>query len=156
MPLSGLLAEGRIVLALQGQTKEAVLAELAAVAAGQLAGRTAAEILQVLEEREQLGTTGIGSGIAIPHGKLKGLGQLLAIFGRSQTGVPFQAQDGQPVHFFLLLLAPQESAEPYLRVLGSVTRFLRQAAIRTRLMRAKTAEEVLAVFTEAEAGRPAP
>ncbi|RJQ76488.1 MAG: PTS sugar transporter subunit IIA [Desulfobacteraceae bacterium] len=150
MSLAELLTEKQIALSLKAKTKEGVLMELAKIAAAVQPSLQNEELFQILMEREQLGTTGIGQGIAIPHGKKKGLGGLLVCFGRNPEGVQFESVDGQPAHFFFLLLAPEESAEPYLKVLAQVTRFLKRNEIRSRLAKAKTEEEILRVFREAD------
>jgi len=82
-------------------------------------------VLSVLREREQLGSTGIGGGVAIPHGKLRGLGHMLIVVGRSPDGIPFDAMDNLPVHIVFLLLAPDNSATLYLKVLAQVSRLLK-------------------------------
>jgi PTS system nitrogen regulatory IIA component len=93
-------------------------------------------ILSVLKEREQLGSTGIGGGVAIPHGKLQQLGHMLIVVGRSPDGIPFDAMDNLPVHIVFLLLAPDSSATPYLKVLAQVSRLLKTREVYQRIMKA--------------------
>lgn len=149
MSLVQLLAEERIVPSLQSTNKEGVLRELSGLLAREYPLLRPEEVLQTLMDREHLGTTGIGEGIAIPHGKVKSLDQMAVCFGRSISGIPFDAQDGQPVHFFFLLLAPEAAAETYLRVLAQITRFLKKGLVRDRLMKAPDQREILAIFAEA-------
>jgi PTS system nitrogen regulatory IIA component len=89
--------------------------------------------MAVLLERERLGSTGIGDGIAIPHGKLKDLDQLVLSFGRSSQGVDFESMDGKPVHLFFLLVAPESCAGIHLRALARIARLLKNGVVRKKL-----------------------
>ena len=91
-----------------------------------------------LHERERLGSTGIGDGIAIPHGKIPGLDELVLSFGRSAAGIPFDAMDGKPVHLFFLLIAPENSAGLHLKALAKISKMLKDGVFRTKLMTART------------------
>jgi len=117
MKILDILAKQAIIPELHGSTKRQVLEELIEALVRhkpQLDG----ELMAVLLERERLGSTGIGDGIAIPHGKLKDLDQLTLSFGRSTRGVDFESMDGRPVHLFFLLVAPETSAGIHLRALA--------------------------------------
>lgn len=143
------LTEDRIIPYMQAATKKEALHELAALthtvcpACGSIK-----DIVTVLSDREQLGSTGIGDGVAIPHGKLANLDELEICFGRSITGVPYASADNKPVHLFFLLLAPMDSSGPYLRALARLARFLKSPHIRSRLFHAESAQEIAAIFAE--------
>jgi PTS system nitrogen regulatory IIA component len=134
MKIKDVLKESCVVADLAGQTKNDVLKELAVALkdAGQIKDVDAA--VEVMLERERLGSTGIGDGIAIPHGKLKGLKTILCAFGRSLKGVPFDSVDRKPVHIFFLLLAPEDSAGLHLKMLSRISRVLRDPAFRRKLL----------------------
>ena len=102
--------------------------------------------LNVLFEREKLGSTGIGEGIAIPHGKITGLDQLILSFGRSAVGIDFDAMDGKPVHLFFLLIAPENSAGQHLKTLAKISKMLKDGVFRTKLMAAKSKDELYKII----------
>jgi nitrogen PTS system EIIA component len=134
MRIGDVLKESCVVADLNGQTKNEVLRELAVALknAGQIDEVDVA--VEVMLEREKLGSTGIGDGIAIPHGKLKGLKTILCAFGRSVKGVSFDSVDRKPVHIFFLLLAPEDSAGLHLKMLSRISRILRDQAFRRKLI----------------------
>ncbi len=103
--------------------------------------------VDVLLERERLGSTGIGEGIAIPHGKLAELDTVVAVFGRSKAGVSFDSMDGAPVHIFFLLLAPENSASTHLKVLARISRLLKARAFRGELLQCASADELFDKIT---------
>jgi PTS system nitrogen regulatory IIA component len=139
-----------ILPAMRAASKKEALRELAAaVHAGRPEFDTEA-LYAILQERETLGSTGIGDGIAIPHGKIKGLAEITICFGRSKQGIPFDALDGKPAHLFFLLLAPEEVAAPYLSCLAELSRFLKNPQTRNRLMQAGRDEELLAILAESQ------
>lgn len=109
------------------------------------------KLIDVLLAREELGSTGIGDGVAIPHGKLKGLEKIEVAFGRSIEGVDFKAIDGQPVHLFFLLVAPEGSPGSHLKVLARVSRLLKDSFFREALLKAKSKEEIVNIITEEDA-----
>ncbi len=102
--------------------------------------------LNVLFEREKLGSTGIGEGIAIPHGKITGLDQIILSFGRSAVGIDFDAMDGKPVHLFFLLIAPENSAGQHLKTLAKISKMLKDSVFRTKLMAAKSKDELYKII----------
>src|SRR5512147_2272602 len=126
---------------LTGRTGQAVLSELCRPLAHsqKVDGQ---RLLETLLEREKLGSTGIGEGVAIPHGKVAGLPALLASLGRSVTGVDFRAIDGRPTHLFFTLIAPENSAGAHLKALARISRIFKNAAFRDAIMKAKTAEDI--------------
>ena len=107
-------------------------------------------LMEILLERESLGSTGIGEGVAIPHGKSKEVDKILASFGRSLPGVDFQSLDGKPTHLFFLLIAPENSAGMHLKILAQISRLMKDPAFRKRLMKARSAEEIHSIFSEGE------
>lgn len=106
------------------------------------------EVFTILKEREDLGSTGIGGGIAIPHGKTKKIDTLIAAFARSHEGISFDAIDDQPVHFFFLLLAPEDSAGLHLKALAKISRILKDQEFREQLAKAKDTAELFQLIKE--------
>jgi len=145
MKILDVLQEDAIISELTATDKKAVLEELTAAVA-KASGVNQEEMVRVLLERERLGSTGIGSGIAIPHGKLKSLGALLVGFGRSRKGVDFEAIDGKPAHIFFLLMAPEDSSGAHLRMLARISRLLKDSALRQGLMDAADCRELYALI----------
>jgi len=136
---------------LKASSKEDVINELAALLARSHETLSQDQVVQVLIEREKLGSTGIGNGVAIPHGKLAGLEHIVAGFGRSRKGVPFDSQDGKPPHLFFILIAPENAASLHLKALARLSRLLKNSHFRDKLMEAPTNEELFqAIVTEDE------
>jgi len=130
--------EALVAPALQGTDKTEVLRELAVHLAGARPEDhiDAERLVEVLWERERLGSTAIGDGIAIPHGKLAGLQGVIGAFGRHPAGVNFDSLDGTPTHLFFLLVAPEDSVGQHLKALARVSRLLKDRAFRERLLAA--------------------
>ena len=148
MKISGLLKKEFVLEHLKAKSKQEALAELAGVfEKGEIKCDSGA-MLRVLMEREKLGSTGIGDGIAIPHGKLAGLDEIMVAFGRSREGIAFEALDGKPVHLFFLLMAPQNSAGRHLKVLAKISRMLKDGGFRKKLLEAKMHDDLVRVITE--------
>src|ERR1700745_3554158 len=124
MLLTDLVAPNAIIPALKVNSKKQILQELAARAA-ELSGQGERTILEILQQREKLGSTGVGNGIAIPHGKLPNLANLFGLFARLERPVDFEALDGQPVDLVFLLLAPEAAGADPLKALGGVGGLLR-------------------------------
>jgi PTS system nitrogen regulatory IIA component len=122
MNIGDVLREACVVADLTGETKEVVLTELVSALKQEGLIQDAGEGVRVILEREKLGSTGIGEGVAIPHGKMKGLDTILCAFGRSKKGVEFGAVDSQPVHILFLLLAPEETTGLHLKMLSRISR----------------------------------
>ena len=134
MKMGDALRESCVIADLKGATKEDVLRELTtAMKEAGLIGNVD-EAVGVILEREKLGSTGIGDGVAIPHGKMKGLTHMLCAFGRSKAGIDFDAVDGKPVHIVFLLLAPEDSAGLHIQMLSRISRVLRDPSFRQRLV----------------------
>jgi len=141
MKIVEFLRPDAVIANLAGQTGQAVLAELCRPLSAAPRG-DGQRLLDTLLDREKLGSTGIGEGVAIPHGKLPGLPGLLASFGRSTAGVDFRAIDGRPTHLFFALFAPENSAGTHLKALARISRIFKTAAFREAILKAGSAEEI--------------
>lgn len=148
MKIVEMLKPEYIIEALQSDKKKDVLLELSAPFLKDYPGLDPNVTLTVLLDREKLGSTGIGEGIAIPHGKLAGLDHLVVCFGRSVAGIDFYAMDGNPVHLFFLLLAPENSAGQHLKALAKISRMLKDSRFRARLMEAKSRDEIFGMISQ--------
>lgn len=142
MQLSDFLNKRAIKPGLEAKNKDEVLEELVSLLEKTGQVTDGKEFLRVIKEREQLGSTGIGYNIAIPHARSKVIKSLVGAFGVSKEGIDFDALDGEPVHLFFLLGAPQNASGEYLKALAIISRFLRRKKARQNLMEAKTAEEI--------------
>jgi PTS system nitrogen regulatory IIA component len=141
MKIVEFLRADAVIANVSGQTGAAVLAELCRpLAATQKVDQQ--RLVDTLLEREKLGSTGIGEGVAIPHGKVPGLPGLMASFGRAPQGIDFRAIDGRPTHLFFTLFAPENSAGAHLKALARISRIFKNAAFRDAIMKARTAEEI--------------
>ena len=142
MRLSEILAIDNIIPELKAKDKKGVLGELAEVIANYDANIDKGMLVKVLIEREHLGSTGIGDGVAIPHGKLSSVKQPIVSFGRSKKGLDFDSMDGQPAFLFFLLLAPENSSGVHLQVLTKIARILKSSTFRKALMEVESREEI--------------
>ncbi len=145
-----LLDPSDVIVSLKSSDKEGVLAEFAECVAKRYPEAVAGSLLQLLLERESLGSTGIGDGIAIPHCKSPVLNNPVLLFGRSESGVDFHAIDYKPVRLFFLLIAPEGAVGVHLKLLARISRLLKKPMVREQLMEAATAEEIAAIFREQE------
>lgn len=143
MNISDLLNEQLILPDLAGTTKQQIMEEVVEHLASVQKGIDAGELLKALLEREKLGSTGIGNGIAIPHGKLAGLSDIILVFARSKHGVPFEAIDGKPIHLIFLLVAPANSTGGHLKALARLSRILKNDVFRRTLLTAATSQDIL-------------
>src|ERR1700757_3822856 len=146
MPLADLVVPNAVIPALKVNGKKQALQELAAKAAT-LTGQSEREILEILLQREKLGSTGVGNGVAIPHGKLAKLNKLFGLFARLERPVDFEALDNQPVDLIFLLLAPEGAGADHLKALARIARLLRDPAIARKLRESRDAEALFAVLT---------
>ncbi len=148
MKITDILDEASIIQDLRSISKKGVLEELSSVLvqSGKLPDRD--KVVEVLLEREKLGSTGIGDGIAIPHGKMKEVKGLVTSFGRSKKGVNFESIDNKPTHLFFLLIAPENSAGIHLKALARISRLLKDPSFRNRLMEAKDRQDLFGIITE--------
>src|SRR6187455_491227 len=145
MLLTDLVAPNAIIPALRVNSKKQILQELTAKAA-ELSGQSERTILEILQQREKLGSTGVGNGIAIPHGKLPKLERLVGLFARLDRPIDFESLDGQPVDLIFLLLAPEGAGADHLKALARVARLLREPATVARLRESRDANALYAVF----------
>jgi nitrogen PTS system EIIA component len=145
MPLIDLVAPNAILPALKVNNKKQVLQELAARAAV-LSGQNERAIFDILMQREKLGSTAIGNGIAIPHGKMPTLNRLFGLFARLDRPIDFEALDNQPVDLVFLLLAPEGAGADHLKALARVARLLRDSNITHKLRSSHDAEALYAVL----------
>lgn len=138
MQVMSFLDEEAISCELKSKLKEDIIRELVAllVKSGAIKEKDVHKLVQVLLEREALGSTGIGQGVAIPHGKSGGVTKLVAAFAVSKEGVDFDALDGEPVYLFFLLIAPEDSAGPHLKALARISRLLKDKHLRDSLRHA--------------------
>jgi nitrogen PTS system EIIA component len=148
MKILDILPQRAIIPDLKGRTKKQVLEELIEALLQEKPELDRERLMAVLLERERLGSTGIGDGIAIPHGKLKDLDQLTLSFGKSALGVDFESMDGKPVHLFFLLVAPENCTGIHLRALARIARLLKNAPVRRRLASVSTQDEIYAVIQQ--------
>ena len=146
MPLTDLVAPNAVIPALKINSKKQAIQELAARAA-LVSGQNERVIFETLLQRERLGSTGIGHGIAIPHGKLPNLDKLFGVFARLDRPVDFEALDGQAVDLVFLLLAPEGAGADHLKALAKVARLLRDPEIAHKLRESRDAEALYAVLT---------
>lgn len=149
MALEDLLSVSSITPSLGARCKREAIAILAEKAAT-VSGLDQATIEGALMDRETLGSTGVGHGVAIPHGKVPGLDRIIAVFARLDQTVDFDAVDGEPVDLVFVLLAPEEAAAGHLKALAKVSRLLRDEKVRDALRGADTAEAIYAIVTESE------
>ncbi len=150
MKISELLNPQAIVADLKATGKDAALSELTDALLAVAPSLRREEVLLVLQERERLGSTGIGDGVAIPHGKLKGMPELMLAFGRSRDGVDFESMDGQPAHLFFLLLAPEESVGVHLKALARISKLLKDTEVRQKMLDATDSEQIYNLICERE------
>jgi len=148
MKITEILPPELVIAALQGDSKDRVLRELAERMAALHPEIDANRLIEVLWDRERLGSTGIADGIAIPHGKLPGLRSVVAAFGRHPRGVDFQSLDGNPTKLFFLLVAPEDSVGLHLKALARVSRLLKEPSFRERLITAANEDELYRIIRE--------
>ncbi len=151
MKITDILSPELVVPNLKGTAKDGVLRELASALSSKSPEIKLDQLLAVLVERERLGSTAIGDGIAIPHGKLPGVKKILGAFGRHPAGVDFESLDGNPTQLFFVLVAPEDSASLHLKALARVSRLLKDTAFRERLLRAQDANEIYRLIKEEDA-----
>jgi PTS system nitrogen regulatory IIA component len=154
MEIADLITPRSVVAQLRALNKKQALQELAKRAAA-MSGLHERTIYDVLIERERLGTTGIGTGVGIPHGKLPGLDRLYGIFARLERPIPFEAIDDQPVDLIFLLLAPETAGADHLKALAIVSRLLRDRAVCEKLRGTDNADALYALLTDHNATHPA-
>lgn len=147
MRISRLLNKNSIIANLNSSDKKGAIDELAS-AISQTTNASAKDIATVLMEREQLGSTGIGGGIAIPHGKLDSVGSIIVGFGLSQKGIEYESLDNKPVHIFFLLLTTENSTGGHLKVLAQISKLLKMDHFKKRLLTAESVDEIYNIIME--------
>jgi PTS system nitrogen regulatory IIA component len=147
MKILDVMQKSTIIPDLKSKDKKSLIEELAAPVAV-AAGVEHKELVRVLIEREQLGSTGIGDGIGIPHGKMKNLSSLALGFGLSRQGIDFESMDGRPTHIFFLLVTPEDSTDIHLRLLARISKMLRNDLFKERLLKAWDADEMYRIIQE--------
>jgi len=143
--------ENLFIPELEAQTKDEALSEMVAclVETGRI--RDGEILLEMLNQREKLGSTGIGRGIAVPHGRTLAIGRLTILLARSTAGIDFEAMDGKPVHLIFLTVAPpQDRSNLYLPVLGKIVELIKSSRVRKRLMAAETFAEISSLILEVD------
>ena len=151
MKIMDILVRDAVILNLGVRNKRDVLMEMSAALAKVEPQIEADRLLEVLLEREALQSTGIGEGVAIPHGKMVGLDRLVASFARSPEGVEFDSIDGQPTHHLFLLVVPEHSGGQYLKALARISRFFRDAAFRQQLIDGESVQDVVRAIEDEDA-----
>ena len=150
MKLSDIITRDSVIPDLRARDKTGVLRELAEAVCNVEPSINKDALVKVLEEREKLGSTGIGDGVAIPHGKLSGITKPYMSFGRSKRGVDFDSMDTQPVYLFFLLLAPENSAGAHLKVLAKIAKMLKNTSFRKKLLEAKGRDEIYDIIVQSD------
>jgi PTS system nitrogen regulatory IIA component len=146
MKITDFLNAQSIIPDLAGDDKSAVLDELAQKFPAAGAALNPKRVRDVLVDREKISTTAIGEGVAIPHGKLADVDRVYGVFARSKKGVDFASLDGEPTHLFFALVAPEDGAADHLKALARISRLLKEPAFRTRLLQAKSSDELFNII----------
>ncbi len=154
MSLADLIIQESVIPALKVNSKKQLLQELSSKA-GQATGLSEREIFDVILQRERLGSTGVGNGIAIPHGKLNSINTIIGVFARLEEPVDFEALDDQPVDLVFLLLAPEGSGADHLKALSRIARVLRDGDMVSKLRQTESASAIYAFLTETPASNAA-
>lgn len=150
MQIMDFLTADAIKMSLESKTKKDVIKELVELLVKSNKVKDKKKMVQTLLEREELGSTGIGQGIAIPHGKSDTVSDLSAAFGLSINGISFDSLDGEPVNIFFLLVAPEDAAGAHLKALARISSLLKDKYFRKSLLSAKTPEDVIRIIQEEE------
>lgn len=146
MELADLLAPGAVVAGVKATSKKQLLGSLAAQA-GKLLGMDERRILEAILERERLGSTGLGGGVAIPHAKLANLKSVMGVFMQLETPLDFDSLDGKPVDLVFLLLAPEDAGAEHLKALARVSRLFRDQAALAKLRGSSSSDALYALLT---------
>jgi len=148
--LADILRESCVIADIKGVTKKEILFEMVETLKKAKLIDEIDSVVEIIMEREKLGSTGIGDGVAIPHGKMKKLNTILCVAARSKEGVNFDAVDRQPVHIFFLVLAPEDSASLHLKVLSRISKVLRDQSFRKQILKLANAHEIYTNIVEAD------
>jgi PTS system nitrogen regulatory IIA component len=148
MKILDILEPAAIIPEMRATSKREALSELAGLLASRHREIAETRLVEVLLDREDLGSTAIGEGIAIPHGKLPGMTGVVAAFGRSTQGIDFDSLDGSPTRLFFLLVAPEDSAGVHLKALARISRLLKDKSFRERLFAGTSRDALYATIKE--------
>jgi PTS system nitrogen regulatory IIA component len=148
--LADILRESCVVADIKGVTKREILFEMVETLKKAKLIDDIEPVVEIIMEREKLGSTGIGDGVAIPHGKMKKLNTILCVAGRSKEGVNFDAVDRRPVHIFFLVLAPEDSASMHLKVLSRISKVLRDQSFKKNILKLADAHDIYTNIIEAD------
>ena len=151
MKIVDLIQRDMIVPALTATSKPVIIQELATQIAERHPNIDAERLTKVLTDREELASTAIGEGVAIPHGKLPSVTEIVACLGRARRGVDFDSMDGRPTYLFFVLVAPEHSTGAHLKALARISRLFKDADFRKRLLKAGDADEMFEVIAEEDA-----
>ncbi len=151
MKITDFLDASRIIPSLRAKDKKGVLREMAEEMAFRERSVNAEKLLAALLERENISSTAIGEGVAIPHGKISGIPKVSGILARSAQGIDFDSLDGGPTYLFFLLVAPENSAADHLKALARISRILKDSGFRARLMGGKSPEEIFNAIQQEDA-----
>ena len=154
MNIEEVLHDQCVIADLKGSAKKEIVQELVSTLKDAGLIQDPEKTVNVVLDREKLGSTGIGDGVAIPHGKLKGIQNMLCAFGRSKKGVDFDAVDHKPVHIFFLLIAPEDSASLHLKMLSRISKILRDPSFRKSLLDLEGPEELYGKVVEEDRKHP--
>ena len=149
MKILDVIHKDAILVELESIDKKGVLEELGEPVA-RIAGVSHEDLVRVLMDRERLGSTGIGGGVGIPHGKMKDLESMVVGFGLSRKGIDFESIDGLPTHIFFILITPENSTGLHLKLLARISRILKSDAFKEKLLSAVDSDEVISIIEEAE------
>jgi PTS system nitrogen regulatory IIA component len=142
------LKKETVIPYLHSKTKPELIREISECVALSYPNINAESLMEVLLEREKLCSTAVDSGVAIPHGKLSGLLNIIAAFGRSVEGIDFESIDGKATHLFILLVAPENSSGAHLKLLSRISRLFKDSEFRSRIMEAKSQDEIYEIISE--------
>lgn len=147
MNIAELLDNTAVEADIDARNKEELLIEMTDVLLRSEPALDRDQVLSVLQERERLGSTGIGDGVAIPHGKIAGIQQMYLAFGRSVKGVDFDSMDGKAAHLFFLLIAPEDSISAHLKTLARISKLLKKEQVRAQLLKAQNSEDIYKIIS---------
>lgn len=148
MIISDILKRDFIIADLKAEDKKGTLTEVSLFLEQKGAIQEQDKLLEALLKREQLGSTGIGDHVAIPHAKSEGIEQIITVFGRSRQGIEFESLDRKPVHFVFLLLAPSGSTGLHLKALAKIARLFKSASLRENILTARDADQIYSLIQE--------
>ena len=150
MTLLEILSPEAIIVDLQGETKEEIIAELSTLLSKSCGIANSDDIVQAVIEREKIMSTGIGDGIAIPHGKSDSVDRLIAALGTKRRGVDFEALDGEPAYVFFLLVSPTNISGPHIKALARISRYLKNEEFKKRLITAHSTDDIISIIRAEE------